>query len=213
MKTIISSILGIILLGSTNSLAQDINYGVRLSSNWGQQIIHDVAGGPEGANRTNTRQDYAFAIILEKEINNRLSIGVEPGISFRGNDGFFRGTANWDSGNFNSRLDYFSLPALAKMKLFEHNNSPYAELGPRMDVLLHKSYSGDVPEQYSKAFNNSRKFLLGGSAGFGFKTSVISNTITNFGFRLNVDFMNSYDNGYISTRNHANEVFMSFQFN
>ena len=69
-----------------------------------------------------------------------------------------------------SRLDYLSIPILAKARFQTQTVSPYVVAGPRLDYLL--GYTSDE-DAFNSVYDNFNKIGVGGSVGFGIQTETI----------------------------------------
>ena len=89
-----------------------------------------------------------------------------------------------------SRLDYVSLPVLAKLRFQTGLVSPYILAGPRIDFLLgYKSDEG----AFNTLYDRFKKTTLGGSAGIGVEIESILPVTLLAEARYNFDLVDSYD--------------------
>ncbi len=107
------------------------------------------------------------------------------------------------------RVDYLSVPILAKVIIPAGVIVPFFAAGPRVDVLL--GYQENLPT-VSSIYKDFKKTVFGGSvaAGIGFGTLLpISFSVE---FRYNTDFTNSYDTDLLKVRNNSYDVWLGVAF-
>ncbi|MBM4159991.1 MAG: PorT family protein [Ignavibacteria bacterium] len=107
-----------------------------------------------------------------------------------------------------TRLDYLSVPILAKPILPMGMVSPYLLVGPRADFLLH--YQKNLPlEGFYKDF---KKTAIGGTIGVGVESSSLLPIRLSVESRYNFDISNSFDNGFAKVRNNAFDFWLGVGF-
>lgn len=108
-----------------------------------------------------------------------------------------------------SRLDYLSVPVLAKLTLHSGLFSPYIMAGPRADFFL--GYTSDENASNS-VYDKFKKTSFGGSAGVGVQiTSILPVTLLAEG-RYNFDFADSYQTDLLKIRNNAFDFWLGIAF-
>jgi len=96
-----------------------------------------------------------------------------------------------------TRLDYFSIPLLVKIKYSKIKLNPYIIFGPRFDYLVNKKKGIfkfteiDFESQFAE-YLNLNKTVFGGSIGIGFSLPRISLLKSFLEFRYNHDFTDSF---------------------
>ena len=99
-----------------------------------------------------------------------------------------------------SRLDYLSIPILAKLRLQSQTVSPYFLLGPRADFLLGFKSDEDIFKSVYDEFNRTG---FGGTAGIGLETERFLPVPCQVEFRYNFDLKDSFDNTIVKVSNNA----------
>ncbi len=139
-----------------------------------------------------------FSIVTQVEYDRR---GARLDYVERSNSGPI-GSASTDG-----RLDYISVPIMAKFTLLKGFLSPYLIAGPRADFLAgYQDFQirPDMPPIYS----NFRKTMLGWSMGAGLETGSLLPVDLNAEIRYDFDFLNSYNNDGTALRNNALDVWV-----
>lgn len=99
-----------------------------------------------------------------------------------------------------SRLDYLSVPVLAKLRLQTGPIVPYFVAGPRADIFL--GYRSDE-NAFNAVYDQFKKTSLGGSAGVGIQIESLLPFTVFAEARYNFDFADSYDTDLLKVRNNA----------
>jgi hypothetical protein len=108
-----------------------------------------------------------------------------------------------------TRLDYISIPVLAKATLPGTIISPYIVAGPRLDILL--GYKSDE-NAFNDLYGKFKKNIFGGTVGLGAETgSVLPVTLT-ADVRYNFDFTKSFKNEYLEVSNNAFDFMVGIRF-
>ena len=110
---------------------------------------------------------------------------------------------------FYSRLDYLSIPVLAKVTLPGTIISPYVVAGPRFDFLL--GYKSDE-NAFSDLYNKFKKNIFGGTVGLGVETGSLLPVTLTADVRYNFDFMKSYKTEYLEVTNNAFDFMVGVRF-
>lgn len=184
------------------------DYGIHISKNGATQTFNE-----DGINMPiNARFDLAFAFIMAKELNPWLSIKLEPGYTVRGFEGNFS-SLNYGDGNFGTKLNYLSMPVLAKVQFLKTNIAPFIEAGPRIDWLFKKQFTGIVPDEYHNMIDDYNRFAVGFSVGTGLNLNIFNGISNELGLRFNYDLSNSYDDGFTAVKNESAAFYLSFSLN
>lgn len=107
------------------------------------------------------------------------------------------------------RLDYLSIPILAKLSFPIGIVTAYALIGPRIDFLLGYHDEFIVGNSIYEDFKNK---MLGGSLGCGFSFIDLLPTTLSIEFRYNIDFDDSYDTNLLKVRNSAYDIWLGVAF-
>ena len=107
------------------------------------------------------------------------------------------------------RLDYLSIPILAKASVPLGDFMPYILVGPRADFLL--GYRDEFIVGTS-IYQDFKKTMFGGVVGAGFELTRMLPTPVFLEFRYNVDFGDSYDTNLLKVRNSAYDIWVGVAF-
>ena len=108
-----------------------------------------------------------------------------------------------------SRLDYVSVPVLAKLRLQTGLFSPYILVGPRIDFFL--GYKSDE-DAFNAVYDKFKKTTLGGSAGIGVQIASLLPVSLIAEARYNFDFADSYETDLLKVRNNAVDFWLGVAF-
>lgn len=108
---------------------------------------------------------------------------------------------------FSSKVDYLSVPMLAKIRLDAIILTPYILIGPRFDFYLKNRSDG-----IGVNLNNSKKIDIGGTLGFGFELSSILPINLGAEFRYNPNFKDSYSVSYLTVNNRSWELLLVLSY-
>lgn len=103
------------------------------------------------------------------------------------------------------RLDYLSIPILAKASVLFGNVRPYVIVGPRVDFLL--AYRDEFIVGNS-IYEDFKKAMFGGTVGTGFELVNLMATTISVEFRYNIDLGDSYDTSLLKVRNSAYDIWV-----
>lgn len=98
------------------------------------------------------------------------------------------------------RLDYLSLPLLAKASLNDGVFSPYVVAGPRVDFLLQTKGEG-----FQAVFDKFEKVEFGVSVGAGIDLHAFDKVNLGFEFRFSPSLKDGYSTQFLSVRNTSME--------
>ena len=108
-----------------------------------------------------------------------------------------------------SRLNYLSVPILAKVMIPSKSVTPFLLAGPRLDFLL--GYQSDE-NAFNQVYDSFDKTLLGASFGVGVQTDAIIPVGVVLEIRYNVDFADSYSTDLLRVRNNAFDIWVGVAF-
>jgi hypothetical protein len=103
------------------------------------------------------------------------------------------------------RVDYLSVPLLAKVSFPSTIIEPYLVAGPRIDFVL--GYHGN-DENFRSLYNDFKSPNLGGTVGAGVSVSSILPAAILLEFRYNIDLTLPYDNGLLRVKNSAYDIWL-----
>ena len=104
-----------------------------------------------------------------------------------------------------NRLDYLSIPILAKATVPMGLVSPYVIAGPRIDLLLGHN---DESISYRLLYENFKKTSMGGTVGAGAQLNTILPIDLLLEFRYNFYFTDTYKTDLLKIRNNAFDVWV-----
>jgi hypothetical protein len=107
------------------------------------------------------------------------------------------------------RLDYLSIPILAKALIPFGIVSPYILVGPRFDILL--GYRDEFIVGTS-IYQDFKKTMFGGTIGAGFDLTDLLPAKISVEFRYNGDLSDSYDTSLMKVRNSAYDIWVGVAF-
>ncbi len=108
---------------------------------------------------------------------------------------------------FKNRVNYFSVPILAKMSLTNKTISPYLIAGPRVDFKLgyESAFLGEVYDQF-------KTITFGASVGIGSELNVGQNFTPLLEVRYSPDFTNSYSTDLLTVKNQSLQFLVGVKF-
>ena len=112
-----------------------------------------------------------------------------------------------------NRVDYLSIPILAKFTFPAGDFHPYVLAGPRFDFQLgyHRTIVFNDPS-LAPPYDHFKKSLLGGSFGLGTQVCHLTPVPLLVELRYNPDFSDSYQEGGLSVRNNAYDIWVGVEF-
>lgn len=110
----------------------------------------------------------------------------------------------------NQRIDYLSVPLLAKLTFPLCGMQPYIFAGPRLDIKLdyQKTYLGDQP---TPPYSEFKANVFGSSVGVGLTFPKLAVLPFLLEFRYNSDFSNSYQTNFSTFKNNAYDVWLGVE--
>ncbi len=102
------------------------------------------------------------------------------------------------------RLDYLSIPMLAKFTLPAGTISPYLSFGPRLDFLL--GYKSEMNS--NSVFDNFRKTNVGGTVAIGAEIVDFLSVAITLEVRYNLDFRDSFSSQFLRVRNNSFDLWL-----
>jgi hypothetical protein len=105
------------------------------------------------------------------------------------------------------RLDYLTIPILAKVTLPIGSGSPYLLAGPRADFLFNYR-DVEIQMNTNPFYSDFKKVMFGGSIGVGVQTGSLLPIALLAELRYNFDFLDSYNNDYLKVRNNAFDIWV-----
>jgi hypothetical protein len=104
------------------------------------------------------------------------------------------------------KVDYLSIPVLAKVRLPFPAISPYLIAGPRADLLLSKKGDG-----YDAVVDNFKTTEVGGTFGLGVEVHTLLPVGLLAEIRYNPSFRDAFKNEFLSVRNHSFDFLVGLQ--
>jgi hypothetical protein len=108
----------------------------------------------------------------------------------------------------NNRVDYLSIPILAKLILKRKLVSPYTFIGPRFDFLLGYK-AGTYPSQggtLGGLYDQFKSSSFSGDIGLGAEVNITDLITTLVEFRYSPDFTYSYKTEFLKVKNRSYEI-------
>jgi hypothetical protein len=130
-----------------------------------------------------------FSIIAEAQY-------TQKGMQFSPQATVFYGLPQPDT--FRPRVDYLSVPLLAKVRISSPVFEPYFIAGPRLDFLLSRNSDGFDP-----AIDSFVNFEYGGTAGLGVEIGTLPPIHILAEFRYNASMKDAFNNGSFKITNRS----------
>ena len=211
-KSIVTVVLCVLVLICANESPSQLikGYGIKLGlTSADQKINYFLHGDLE----TKRRLGFISGVYVEWLDIPFISVITEADYTQRGNGFKIPVTTEVGSqiGNktFYSRLDYLSIPVLAKFTLSGTIISPYIFAGPRFDFLLGYKSDGN---SFTDLYERFKKNIFGGTVGLGAETGSILPVTLTADFRYNFDFTKSYKSQYLEVTNNAFDFLLGVRF-
>jgi len=99
------------------------------------------------------------------------------------------------------RIDYVSVPVLAKARLMDTQLSPYIVAGPRVDFLLHTEGEG-----FQVILDKFEKIDFGATVGVGVEVKSFEPVQLGIEFRFSPSFKDGYSSAFTKVRNSSMEL-------
>jgi len=205
MKNSISIIIFAILVVFTSLIEAQIikNYGLKIGLTSANQELSNVN------------------LELERRLGLTTAIFVEwlslPNFSFMTEIGYTQcgmgvegvrtdeaGEVIW-RGTYDSRLDYLTVPVLAKISLPTGFVKPFISAGFRYDYLL--DFDSELPGM-NGFYDDFKKSILGGIIGVGIEPKLPLPVHLSLEFRYNSDFTDSHNSSRITAKNNAFDLLL-----
>ncbi len=110
---------------------------------------------------------------------------------------------------YSNRVDYLSIPLLAKITIPNLIISPYLIAGPRLDIIL--GYDSE-PVDDSIIYDNFESYDLGADFGIGVETNLILPVHILAELRFSPSFSNAYETDLLKVKNQALELLVGIKF-
>jgi Outer membrane protein beta-barrel domain len=207
MKKFILSVLTILSFCSSQSNAQFLKaYGIKFAVTSSNQIRDYTSFTTDSKRRTG----IDVGLYAEWLNNPFLSIVTQLEYCQRGSGENYTYTneSTPDIGTtvtLYDRLDYLSVPVLAKFSMLSEPIRPYALLGPRLDFLV-----GEQTNQpgLKALYHNFREPVVGGTVGLGGEFNSGLPVVLSVEGRYNFDLTTSYSNQVLTVRNNAFDIWI-----
>ena len=207
MKTIASLLLILLVFSSHQTNAQVLRtYGAKFGITSSDEVRDYSTFTPT----TKRRTGFNFGVYAEWFDLPIISIVTQLEYSQRGfGDNFlYTDETGPQSGKILTlydRLDYLSVPLLAKFSTTFAPIKPYALLGPRFDILIGRK--ADIPGE-DILYDNFKKPVLGGTVGIGAELNSGLPVTLSLEARYNFDLMDSYSNPNLSVQNNTFDLWI-----
>ncbi len=103
------------------------------------------------------------------------------------------------------RLDYLSVPVLAKFSMLSDPIRPYALIGPRLDFLVGENINQPGPHAL---YHDFKEPVVGGTVGVGTEIRPGLPIVLSVEGRYDFDLTASYSNGALTVRNNAFDLWI-----
>ncbi|KAF0153072.1 MAG: hypothetical protein FD143_512 [Ignavibacteria bacterium] len=103
------------------------------------------------------------------------------------------------------RIDYLSMPLLAKLRYETNSFTVYGIAGPRIDILIGKN-----SEAVGSVFDDFKYTDIGGTFGFGFEIPITEIYFASCELRYSPSFQNIFSNGILEVKNRSLEFLVVF---
>ncbi len=110
--------------------------------------------------------------------------------------------------SFTPRIDYISIPLLAKLRYETNSFIIYGIAGPRFDILI-----GRNSEAVGAVFDDFKNTDFGGTIGLGLEIPIGGNYRAGGEFRYSPSIQNIFSNGILEVKNKSLEFLVVFGFN
>lgn len=117
-------------------------------------------------------------------------------------------TGTGETKPFIPRIDYLSIPLLAKIGYETNSFTVYGIAGPRIDILLGKN-----SDAAGVVFDDFKATDFGGTFGVGFEIPISETYRAGFEFRYSPSIQNIFSNGILEVKNNSLEFLAVIGFN
>ena len=108
-----------------------------------------------------------------------------------------------------NRVNYISIPVLAKVRILDHAICPFVLAGPRIDFML--QYRSDNNE-FNVIYDKFEKVTYGVTAGAGVELTVFQNLPILLEGRYNLDLKDSFAVQNLRVRNRSIDIWLGIAF-
>ena len=184
-------ILASLILFSTGTFAQEINFGVKAGIN-----ISNLRGDyPDVIDENKSKIGFHIGGFAEYEINDKFTLQPELLFSTQGNTygfkDYYGGGTYYDGAEYNLKLNYLNLPIIIKYKVIEKLS---IDFGPQIGYVLSAKTKIDVTEDSrdpSQNYSVEIDMLNDGTYEVGGTTIQSKASVNRLEFSLNLG--TSYD--------------------
>lgn len=207
MTTITIALLSFIGTGNAQLIR---NYGIKVAFTSATQSINYLTPGVSGqwhSNKTSPESGINIAVFAEWFNFPFLSFVSQIEYDHRGATvDYYR---DGEPSSTRGRLEYLSVPIMAKMTIPAGQISPYLIAGPRADFLVGYKDLQFEPDPFP-VYGDFKNAMIGWSMGVGLETDFILPVDLTAELRYNLDFLNSYNDGNVRIRNSAVDFWVGF---
>lgn len=208
MRRIIVSMITFLFSCATISNAQLIeSYGAKVAYTSSSQEF-DYPTSPVGwwtGIKTSARSGFNVAAFAEWF--NLPIFSIESQIEYAERGAHLEYVVPGGTKSTAGRLDYISVPLLAKVSLPIGASSSYLLAGPRADFLIDYQ-EVEIQPDMNPFYGDFKKAMLGGSIGVGIQSGSLLSVAPLLEFRYNVDFFDSYNKDDLKVRNDAVDIWL-----
>jgi hypothetical protein len=201
LKTI-ACLIAAVLLNHLESNAHPIkHYGLKVCGTLaGQSFDYSYLPGVD----TKRRLGFNMAAFAEWSVLPAISVITQIEYTQRG---MGQDQLVFNPGTLWNRVDYMSLPVLAKLTYETEPIAPFILIGPRFDYLI--GFQSDEG-LFNNVYQSFRKTLLGVSVGIGAHTSKIVDADVSLEMRYNFDLQYSYKARFLNVRNDSFDLWVGW---
>lgn len=179
MKKIILIVVIFLFLGSNNIVNSQfkVNYGVKA----GLELAHVVAINRYYESSSDNKTGICLGGFIEPSFNKYISLIIETNYQQKG----------WraEGLQINYSINCISVPLMLKLRTEAGRLSPYIQLGPKLDIVLHQDSANNL---YSFHSYNFSLIDFGVVLGLGCETRVWKNDYLLAEMRYNCNFNSNF---------------------
>jgi len=154
--------------------------------------------------KTSSKTGFNFALFAEWLNTPFFSFVTDIEYTQRGAQIVYPVPGGWWSTD--GRLDYISVPLLAKFRVPVGIIDPFLVAGPRADFLVDHQGGQIYPSRI--IFDDFKRATLGASVGLGVQTASTAPVTISVELRYDFDFLNSYKNSDLTIHNNALDIWI-----